>query len=515
MSRDVASHYLRRCARDALFAFRAWTAHVRSPWFWRLLYGLLDREATVRLTAFACRQTAARFDITSQDAAERLAHLFLTGWPHHRGTPWVNLHVARFVWRVKRSLAGSHSQRQCPLTATSVRRLGLLANLSSTLTFSPSFFEQAPADLQLYAFDLGGQHRTAGYLERVLGGYEAFDARDTSAIAAAIEREQLDVLLFDVYKADLDGILDRVTVPCIIDVCTTVNLRFHPNVSFHLYCLEQADYVLREHRLFSATSGSDLDVPNIYPGALLFDRRNLDPSRRRSWREREPLIVYHGKLYKLSDSYLDTVLRLLQDDRDLQLVLMGRDDGHADRIRTAARRLDVAAQIHYEGEFRISRNEAGEVDDPSWLHLSGLLSRARLAPDPWPLAGAYSRLEAYAAGAPVVHMGIKLDKPSWRQPQLSVTADHPALVIEAATAYTVEEYSDLARRALYDEVFAESITDEQARRAVDLTSGKRFWNEIVACCRDWAGQDLTFGTDDEPAGRNEALARPGATHPRA
>lgn len=479
-------HPARRIARATLFTFRDQTARIQSPRFWRLLYWVFERDSTVRVTAALCRQAARRLSgLTEHSAADRIAHLFLTGWPHHRGTHWVNLNIARFVWRVKRSPGVGPSAKQRSAVTREQLRVGLLANLATTLTFSPPFFRQHPQGVELVALDLGGRERSVGYLEGLTTGYAAFDAADTEEIAAMIREADLDLLLFDVYKADLDSILDRVTVPCVVDVCTTVNLRFHPSVSFHLYCLQQADYLVQDHRLFCATSEAPFDQRLIYPGALLFDRRNLDPSNRRTWREREPLIIYHGKLYKLSASYLTAVLQLLADDSELQLVVMGRDNGHVERIRTAAHGQGVADQVHYEGEFRVARNEKGEVDDPSWLRLSDLLSRARLAPDPWPLAGAYSRIEAYAAGAPVIHMGIRSDEASWRRPQLAVTADHPALEIAGATAYTVEDYLALARRALYDEEFADAVAHEQAQRAVELTDGTRFWTQIMTCYRDW------------------------------
>lgn len=485
MALGRAPHLARGMARATLFTLRDRTAHIGSPRFWRLLYWLLERDSTVRVTALICRQTAQQLGVTKQDAADRIAHLFLTGWPHHRGTPWVNLNIARFVWRVKRRLAGNPRPRKRSATAREPVRIGLLANLATTLTFSPPFFRQPPDGVELLAFDLGGRGRSAGYLDGLATGYAAFDAADTDGIAEMVEKAKLDLLLFDVYKADLDAILDRVTVPCIVDVCTTVNLRFHRSVSFHLYCLQQADYLVRNQRLFCATSESTFDRRTMYPGALLFDRRNLDPSNRRPWKEREPLIIYHGKLYKLSASYLNTVLQLLAEDNKLQLVVMGRDDGHIERIRATADARGVANQLHYEGEFRVARDEKGEVNDPSWLHLSDLLSRARLAPDPWPLAGAYSRIEAYAAGAPVVHMGIRSDAASWRRPQLAVTADHPALEIRDATAYSVEDYLALARKALYDESFADAVAQEQAQRAIELTDGARFWAQIMTCYRNW------------------------------
>jgi hypothetical protein len=490
---------MRRTARAVLFGFRDGTARIDSPRFWRLLYWLLEQRVTIRVTAALCRLAAARIggDMTPQEAAERLSHLFQTAWPHHRGTPWINLQVARFTWRVKRTLGDVRPSRRRSLRCTERLRVGLLANLAATLTFSPQFFERIPESVDLAALDLGGHSRTAGYLEHFVSDYQAFDARDTAAVAASIEELDLDLLLFDVYKTDLDAILDGVSVPCIVDVCTTVNLRFHQSVSFHLYCLQQADYLVDGDRLFCTTSESVLGEAAVYPGALLFDRRNLDPHARRSWRERDALLVYHGKLYKLSDAYLEAVMSLLSDDPSLELAVMGRDDGQLEGIRAVATKYGAADRLHYEGEFRVARNEEGEVADASWLRLADLLARARLAPDPWPLGGAYSRVEAFAAGAPSVHMGIRTDRASWRRPQLAVTADHRALEIAELTAYTVDEYLTIARRALYDESFADAVAAEQARRALELTDGAVFWKQILERYETWletVQRDWTSGS---------------------
>jgi glycosyltransferase involved in cell wall biosynthesis len=480
---------LHRATRYGVFTLRAQTSRIRSPIFWRALYAVLRAPVTVATASRLARRTARPRRSDPADLVERFSHLFLTGWPHHLGTPWINLNVSRFTWDVKRHLQSAapvRPRQRRSLRISDTLNVGLLANLASTLTFSPPFFECAPDTVALAAFDVGGADRSAGYLAEHIQRYEAFSATDTAQIAAAIEAADLDLLLFDIYKADIYGILDRVAVPCVVDVCTTVQLRFHPNVSFHLYCLQQADYLIRGNRLFCGTSESGFDDRTVYPGALLFDRRGLDPLHVRPWRRREPLMVYHGKLYKLSDMYLETVFRLLVEDRDLRLVIVGRDDGgHLERITATAARLGVAHQLAYEGSFDVARSAAGEVEDPSWLRLAETLRVARLAPDPWPLGGASSRIEAYAAGTPVVHMGVRSDPSSWRRPQEAVTADHPALEIPEATVYTSSNYFSVAKRALYDEAFADALAAKQAERALELCDGGLFWAQILRRYSEW------------------------------
>lgn len=485
---DDVGDLIRRVARSSAFALRKRLAQVRSPLVWRIVYWLLARHSVVRLAACACRAaSSAQGRLSPEDVAERISHLFLNGWPHHPGTPWINLNVSRFVSNVKRQLTGIEPATPRPARCTSRLRVGLMADIVSTLTFSPSFFRATPSGIELSVFDLGGRDRSPGYLSSQVQRYEAFEHGDTERLVDAIERADLDILMFDVYKADIYSILDGTTVPCVVDLGSTANLTFHPNVSFRIYALQQADYLIREGKLFCATSESIFDAKiAVHSGALLFEQRGIDPSHVKSWRERDPLIVYHGKLYKLSDSYLDAILTLLAADTDVQFIAVGRDDGgHLDRINAHVAKYGVARQFQYEGSFRLYRNAQGEVDDPSWLRVIDLLGRARLAPDPWPLSGGYSRVEAYLAGTPVVHMGVRTDQDIWRRPQLAVTADQPALEIPAATVYTVRDYIATARELLYNEESADSLARQQLDLALTLTDGSAYWRQITIPYRDW------------------------------
>lgn len=479
---------LLRAGRRLLFGFRGATARIESPRFWRVLYAVLATRAATRLA----HRTAALLGDPG-DLLERVSHLFLTGWPHHRGTPWVNLNVLRFVTEAKRGRARPAARPSRPRRARPLR-VGLLANLRTTLTFAPPFFTGAPADVELHVFDLSGAARPA-YLDR----HVALDVADTEAIAGAIEDAELDLLLVDVYKGDLHGILDRVSTPCVVDVGTTVQPRFHPNVAFHLYCLQQADYLVRDRRLFCATSETWLGDRRFVPGTLLFDARGLDAEPRRVWAEREPLLVFHNKLYKASDDYLAAVFGvLLAEDSTLAFVLMGRDsDGALARIQAAARRYGVADRVHYEGEFSPARDDDGRIVDPGWLRMADLLRRARLVPDPWPLGGASSRVEAYAAGAPVVHMGIRTDPASWRRPQPAVTADHPGLEVPALTAHDADAYVELARRVLADGDFADAAAADQAALASRVADGAVFWDQILAAYAEWLAETGSTSASSE------------------
>lgn len=484
MSRDAL-----RMGRAALFGFRARTSRIRSFRFWRVFYAVLATRLAVRILVLACRLGArVAPGLEPEEVALRLSHLFLTGWPHHMGTPWVNLDVSRCYWRVVRELRGGVAKaQQAPRGETPPLRVGVVANLGGSLIFPHSLFADLPEGVAVSAFDLCDREAgAAGYLEPMLAGYRRLVPSDIAGIAAAIEDAELDLLVLDIYKSDVYGILDRVSTPCVVNLSTTVNLRFHETVSFHLYFLQQADYLIRDNRIFRGTSRSWFGDQLVFPGFQPFDDRGIDPAVRRPWSARKPLLVYHGKLYKLSQPYLECIFGLLREDSELEFVAMGRDsDGALARMEAAAAAYGVASRVRYEGEFRPVRNGAGELDHPSWLRLADYLGEARLAPDPWPLAGGCSRLEAYAAGVPVAHMGIRTDAASWGRPQHAVTADQPALAVPIGTAFTIEEYRDLCRRALYDGAFADALAAQQAQLAVELTDPLAFWRQLLDCYGAW------------------------------
>jgi hypothetical protein len=501
-------HLAARLARASLFAFRSWTARVRTPLFWRGFYGALESRPAVEAAATIVRIVGR---VVDGDAATgltvRFSHLFLTGWPHHLGTAWVNLDVERFSWRLERRLRGTMPPRPRPLRWTSSPlRVGILANLSSTLTFIRPFFESAPENVELFAFDLAGRERASPYLSQLVTGYNVFAPGETAQIGSSIERSDLDLLLFDLYRGDRMGIFDTITTPCVVDVCTTAHLCFHENVSYHLYCLEQADYTIEAGRLYRGTSRSWFGDHAIYPSFVLFESRGLDPRDRVSWRDRNPALVFHGKLYKaVSDPYLDCIFALLADDPSLEFFLYGRDaDGALDYITGAARRRGVESRVHYAGAFQLVRNEAGEVDDPTWQRVAEHLRRARLAPDPWPLGGAYSRVEAYAAGAAVPHMGVRNDPTTWGRQQAALITN-PALETARGTVYSAEAYREVCRRALYDETFAEELADEQAALALNVTDPTVFWDELLSRYRTWAAACGAPSAREESAGGRDRV----------
>jgi predicted O-linked N-acetylglucosamine transferase (SPINDLY family) len=479
----------RRVARRLVFGFRAATARIHAPVFWRALYAALERGTAVRVAARMSVLLARLQRTSSVELLSRVLPLFETGWPHHLDTPWNNLEVQRFYWRIVRELQGNRRAGQRPprRDADGPLRIGVLGLLDGAFYFTRQFFEAKPRGASVVAFDLGSGTPVAGsYVAPLVESYRHFSLSQIDELGGAINDAELDVLLADVRKPQIYELLDLVTTPCVAFLCAEVQLRYHPSVSFHLYPFQQADYILCNDRLFCATSRSFSGDELVYPAFMPYDRRGLDPSRRRRWEARENVILFHGRLFKASQPFVEVILELLREDEKLQFVMMGADSqGALARIRASARRAGVESRVSYEGPYETLHDEHGDLADPSWERLFELLGLARLAPDPWPFPGATTRMEAYAAGAPTAHMGVRTDRASWGRPQHTTTFNHFPLEIPRATAYSTGAYREICQRVLYEEAFAEAIAEEQAELVLRISDPGAFWRQLLDCYDHW------------------------------
>lgn len=449
----------------------------------RLLYRMIGSETTVRAAAAALALAARALgdDFPRRVLDTTVNRLGWSGWPAHtRG--WVNLDVSRFVWRVRDRLARLPEpppQRPVRVGAKPLR-VGLVGELSGLLPTPPKLLAERPDDLELHVIDVEFAGRRAAWAEPLADSYVSTPATG-AGVAAAVNAAAVDVLVVFLRGTLAHATLARVDAPVIVDACTGPDLLHHPHVSFSIYAQPEADYLVHGDRLFCGTSRAFFGDETVYDGFLYFDDRGLAGEAWPAWREREPLIVYHGSLYKATTpTYLEVLLGLLREDDELRLALIGRDDGVSlAAIRAAAVGAGAADRVTYEGGFEVLRDGAGVVNDDAWSRARSLLAQARLAPDPWPISGSSARVEAYAARVPTPHLGLRLDPAGWGRPQPCVT-EHPSLSTASGTATTVDEYRELCRRGLYDEAFAERVVAEQLEVLRRVTSPERWWQQLVA-----------------------------------
>jgi hypothetical protein len=452
--------------------FRLATARVHAPAFWRALYRLIAAPGAVRAVASLARRDGGDVLLA------QLGTLFVwSGWPHQsRG--WTNLDASRFLRRVRREVrAPEQVVPKAPLRASDgPLRVGCLGAFSGLLTLAREHFENAPDDVELHVLDLGFEGRYARYLEPVAASY----ATDDLAEAAG----DLDVLYVVGRGAKVDAVIDAARTPCVAAFCTGSDLLHHEKVDFHLYPQPEADYFLCGNSLFCGTSRVAFGDELVYPGFFLYDPGGLDAVPRAPWARREPLVLVHGSVFKAaSEPFLDAVLPLLHDG--VELVVMGRaTEAELSIVRRASAAHGVAARVHYEGAFSGLRGPHGARDDPGWRKLVGLLGRARLAPDPWPIGGAASRVEAYAAGVPAPHLAVRFDEGAWGRRQDSLL-EVEALLVPEATATTPAHYHRLCRRFLSDEDFADGVAAAQVEVADRVTDARAYWLQLVEAYRDW------------------------------
>ena len=473
---------------------------------WRFVYGCVDSRVAVALTR--CGVTlAARLigEVRAQgllSAFER--RVVISGWPHH-SAGWVNLHLSRFLWRVRHSRRVMAAPvKSGPPVGVNPRaagrapiRVGCIGRFRGLLSFPLELFEGFPPEAELHLFDLEYAGACADYLEAITPHYVTLKATsDYVAVAAeAINRADLDVLVNANAKADAYALLDRIDTPCVLNFCPGSDFVHHDRVAVQMNGQPQADYFIVGRRMFCGTTARIFAQQPVYPLRGYYDPRGIQLVPQKRWADRKPLIVFHGSLYKLAqDEVLRCLFTLVADDPSLAFVMMGKDSADAlSCIDRAARRHGVASRVHYEGAFESARSHSGIVADHGWRKLRSYLADARLAPDPWPIGGASSRFEAYAMGVPSVHMAVRFDEASWGRPQLSV-CEVPHMLIPQSAASTVREYRAISQRCLCDQAFADTLAVEQTRVARELGDPGRLWYQVFDCYREWLESSNTATT---------------------
>jgi hypothetical protein len=459
------------------------TNRVRAPWFWRVLYRALASRALVGLVASLVRR-ADKGRITGLEDA-----LVWSGWPR-RPRGWVNINASQFVRRVRDRVNGRRlAPRVVRARKAGPLRVACLGDFSALLTFQPELFEAAPTGIEVSVFDLPSKTTGAGYLAPLVARYEVAPTGEPGRarqIAAAINEVDPDLLLVVSTTLETHDVLDVARAHCVAHVCTGSDLLHHRNVDIQLYAQPEADYFVRDNRVFCGTSRSFLKGYTVYAADLLYDGRGLDPSQRRPWHERDALVVVHGSLYKSSaPGFLATVLDLVGEDAVTRAVFVG--DGveeEREAILVAAGKRGLEARVEVRPPYSAVRGTTGSVESAGWHSLVELLSRARLAADPWPIGGASSRVEAYGCGAPTVHMGVRFDPDSWGRDQPAVF-ELPALLVPIATASSPEEYVDLCRRCLNDAEFSDEVAARQEAVFRRVTDPAIYWEQLLGLHRRW------------------------------
>ncbi len=457
---------------------------------WRVSYAVLTGRLALTIAIGFLRVYQA---VRSEVAAEGLIGLIdrryaFSGWPYY-GRGWTNLHVSRFTARLRHRHRHRGARTAPPRRAVTGRlqRVACIGSFVGLLGFPRELLARCPVELVIADVVFDG--RRAAYLGQDAKRYQHFELRgdgDLDRLAAFVNGCEPDLVLNIGHKADAFAIMDRLNAPCLANYCAGSDLLHHPRVDLQYHGQPEADYFVNRDRMFCGTTASFFSDGLVHTIKGYIDPRGLLATAPRPWATRDPLIVCHGSLYKFTgDQFLHVVFRWLETDQALTLVLMGRDDGVAWRsISERATSRGVAKRVHYLGQFSAVRDEHGVVDNDGWRKLVDLLGRARLAPNPFPLGGGSSRYEAYALGAPSPHLGVKFDRAAWGRPQPGI-CEIPSLLVEAGTAWSIDEYCALGLRCLTDGAFADALAAGQRERAAAVVDADRWWREIVEGYERW------------------------------
>jgi hypothetical protein len=428
---------------------------------------------------------------TGGDARARHAmHLFGDRWvwsgrPFARG--WINLHASRFLSVVERSVWGLPPVAPRPLPPLSERplRVGMLANLHLTLGTQRPLFEAVPREsIELHLFDRWAGGSGASYLAPFAASYHALSDDSPASFAAAINRVAPDLLLSLVPQSVAFRTFEMIDTPCVASVCTSSDLLHHPRVAYHVFTQPEFGYRVRDREVFCDFTGKPFGQAPAFESWLVCDARGMNEGQRRAWHDREPLIVWHGSLYKLcSAGFLDLIVELLHANPAVRFEYFGKGP-QTESIARMAKTRGVADRVQHRGVAGFARDQHGELQPDTYAALRDALSRARLWPDSFPVGGGSARFEAYVSGTPSIHMAPAADPPRGPYEDGSLL-ELPWLEATRGVARSRREYFELAQRCLRDAAFADTLAGEQDAVAAAVLDARAWWLHMRRGYESW------------------------------
>ncbi len=427
----------------------------------------------------------------SEERAVHLLHMFgdrlvWSGWPFSPG--WVNLHASRFAAHVEHAVWGVTLRPARPARALTGRplKVGVLGNFHLTLGTQKPLFERVPQDaIELHLLDRWAGHSGAEYLKPYAASYRALKNDSPAEFADAINAVQPDVLLSLVPRSIAYRTFELIDTPCIVHICTGSDLMHHPRVAYHVFTQPEFGYGIRDGRVHCAFTNQPFGDVRAYASWLVCDARDLDRGPRRPWAEREPLIVWHGSLYKLySDRFLNVIFDLLDKHRDVRFEYFGKG-AQVKAIENRAAARGLANRVAHRGVAGFARDQRGELRPETFANLRDTLARARVWPDSFPIGGGSARFEAFTAGVPSVHMAPTADPPQGPYDDGSLL-ELPWLEARGGVAHSRDEFAAMTERCLLDEAFAESLVRSQDEVVAAVLDGDAWWRHMRACYDDWS-----------------------------
>ncbi|WP_155887803.1 hypothetical protein [Paucidesulfovibrio longus] len=409
-----------------------------------------------------------------------------------RGIVWNNFHIDGLRARFESKKSPFRTIPKRTPTASPALRIGVVTRRVD-MGFPECYESQFPQPHQLYLFDTvvdDGPHRPAParpdiHCVRVeqQESYQKF----IRELAERINAAQLDILIlanwcpvrFNQPKRDLASLVDT---PCLIGYLSGSDLIYHPKVDYSLYVQPRKGYSVKNQRLWSHFARGYVRAERCYETVFTWPSYEIKRAENPPFSQRSNIILSMNRLYKVAQTpYLTAITTLLQRDKSLRFVFLGEDNAqHLESISSFFRRSGVASQVQYLGAFSLYLPKEQLTDK-----IFTLLRAARLAPDPWPIGGGRTRIEAYSAGTPSTHMRLDHTPTTlWNRDSQKGT-DLPCLELPEATATTLDEFISICSRLLYDKEAAESIVRKQYRIVDHVTSPSVWWEEVLSSHDQW------------------------------
>jgi hypothetical protein len=426
----------------------------------------------------------------SEQRALHVLHLFgdrlaWSGWPFSKG--WVNLHASRFAANVEHSVWGlSPTPPRNAAQPGGPLKVGVLGNFHFTLGTQKPLFERVPKDaIELHLFDRWSGESGAQYLAPYAASYHALKDDTAEEFAAAINAIKPDLLLSILPKSIAYRMFELIDTPCIAHICTGSDLMHHPRVAYHVFTQPEFGYQLRDGRVHCAFTSRPFGDARGYASWLVCDARDLDRGRRRRWADREPLVAWHGSLYKLcSARFIDVIFDLLEKHREVRFEYFGRGPQVSEIGGRAAAR-GVANRVTHRGVAGFARDERGALRPETFADLRDMFGRARVWPDSFPIGGGSARFEAYVAGVPSVHMAPTALPPAGPYEDGSLL-ELPWLEARGGVAHSRDEFLAMTERCLVDESFADALAASQDKVVASVLDADAWWRHMRACYDDWS-----------------------------
>lgn len=403
--------------------------------------------------------------------------------------PSPNLHALGLDIRIDRGLSDIPSVHKYDVCFSGPPvRVGVVGALSGNLSTPAMMFEKFPENHELQLFDLAlnDEH----YLDvSSLSGISVHRMRlstdsyesDLYALADRINAADLDVLLVAHYlnEQKLD-IINVVKTPCILNFSTGSLLCFHPKVDYTLFFQPRKDFYAVGNRLYSVYTKDSIWGEQCRELSPFFDTRGLDVHKEYVWEEREPLIFFHGSLYKMSTpSFLECIADVLDLVPDARFEFLGHGD--AEPILEFFYSRGLSNRVSYLGGVGHSQGAS-----ETWIPVRRKLAKARLAPNPWPVGGGSARLETYLSATPSVHLRMQKGTNNLYDQENQTLYDLPALEVPTSTTSTIAEYKEACVKCLTNREYAAEVVKEQKVIAKKCTDSEAWWQDFLDTYSKWA-----------------------------